>query len=270
MEINKIFIDKVTSSAPPSTPVFHSHDYYELYLLFEGNRQIYITETLYEMKKNDILLIPPNTPHKNETGTFTRYLVCFHENNIAKEQLHLIKRFLQQKISMSNIESKKIFDIVETMYQLYINFPINGEEINVYNVNVLFQYLLFSISRLNNFPISLYVSNRHLTPLTQKVIEYIKKHYSEKISLASLCKTFYVSPSTLYKRFKKDTNMPVIDFLLLQRLHISKNLLCYSKKSITEISYLCGFSSQQYFYLMFNKHIGMPPSQYRKENQIKH
>ena len=60
-----------------------------------------------------------------------------------------------------------------------------------------------------------------------------------------------------------------MDFLLNVRLTKAKDLLTNSDKSVGEISDECGFSSANYFGLIFKKKEGLSPLQYRKNQQSK-
>ena len=42
----------------------HSHNYYEFYFFLEGNVKMQIGESIYNLKYGDIILIPPNIPHR--------------------------------------------------------------------------------------------------------------------------------------------------------------------------------------------------------------
>ena len=55
-----------------------------------------------------------------------------------------------------------------------------------------------------------------------------------------------------------------IDYLLNVRLTKAKELLLSSKKSIGEISEECGFSSANYFGLIFKQKEKLSPANYKK------
>ena len=100
-------------------------------------------------------------------------------------------------------------------------------------------------------------------------IHYVNEHYDQKQTLDELAKHFFVSRSTLIYNFKKYTNCSLIDFLLNVRLTKAKELLLNTKKSVNEISELCGFSSSNYFGLIFKKKENLSPANYRKHQKNK-
>ncbi|PKG42897.1 helix-turn-helix domain-containing protein, partial [Psychroflexus sp. MES1-P1E] len=54
------------------------------------------------------------------------------------------------------------------------------------------------------------------------------------------------------------------EYLKNIRLEKAKNKLQYSKDSIFEIAFKCGFDTTSYFSNIFKKHIGLSPTQFRK------
>ena len=42
----------------------HSHEFYELLFCRSGNLQYLIENTRYQIRKNDIILVPPDTSHR--------------------------------------------------------------------------------------------------------------------------------------------------------------------------------------------------------------
>jgi iron complex transport system substrate-binding protein len=94
-------------------------------------------------------------------------------------------------------------------------------------------------------------------------------HYAEKQTLESLAENFFVSKATLIYNFKKYASCSPIDFLLNVRLTKAKELLLNTKKSVNEISEICGFSSANYFGLIFKQKENLSPANYRKYQNSK-
>lgn len=262
------FVEKRTSLVDFTMPLHHTHAYYELYVLADGKREFYIENDEYTLVKNDLLLVPAKVLHRTSGGSFTRYLVNFSDEYIDAELLNIIELCQNYKISMSNDETKNIINIIELMYDLQEDNSKSAQKNKDFYFKTLFRYLIFSLSRLHNFPKVKFVSKNKYSEKTKKVISHINANFKESITLDSLCKILYVSKSVLCNDFKKNTGMSIIDYLLKTRLKEAERLLMYTEKPISEVADLCGFSSQQYFYLMFRKHIGTSPSTYRKNNGI--
>ena len=107
-------------------------------------------------------------------------------------------------------------------------------------------------------------SLKEATPEVLKIIYYINTNYSQSITLKKLCDEFYMSKVSLCKKFKDVMNCSIMEYVLRLRLNKAKSLLRDTKKSIEEVSSACGFSSANYFGLIFKKEIGLSPLNYRK------
>ena len=95
---------------------------------------------------------------------------------------------------------------------------------------------------------------------------HINENYQKKISLESLSNQFFVSKNTLCKWFRQSMNSSINQYVTCVRLNKAKLYLSTTNKSIEKISELCGFPSANYFSLIFKKHLGMSPQNYRKKN----
>lgn len=266
--MHNCFIDIKTSLVDFTMPVQHLHAYYELYLLTEGERTLYIENDEYIMQKNQILLIPANIPHRTDGGYYTRYLVNFSEEYLDKSEYSVIDLFQRHQISITQEEANNLKKIINLMFKIQEDNSKSNKSTKDYNFNTLFRYLIFSLTQLTNYPTYKFIAKNQYNDRTKKIIDYIDKHFSENITLDLLCKIFYISKPALCSSFKKNTNMSIIDYLLKTRLKNAQNKLMYSNKSICDIAMSCGFSSQQYFYLIFKKHLKVSPQTFRKNNKI--
>lgn len=93
---------------------------------------------------------------------------------------------------------------------------------------------------------------------------YIEQHYSEKISIKTLCDLTCSSSSTLNRSFHKEMGMTIMSYVLLVRMEKAKMMLKRSEKTIIEIALGCGFGSSAHFSEVFGEKEHMTPSEYRK------
>jgi len=100
------------------------------------------------------------------------------------------------------------------------------------------------------------------------VREYIKQNYQNiNLSLSQVADQVNISASYLGKIFKHSAQTAFSDCLKAYRLHKSCELLCETKKTINEISELCGLTNSSYFYSVFKKRYSVTPGIYRNRNQ---
>ena len=72
-----------------------------------------------------------------------------------------------------------------------------------------------------------------------------------------------MSRSFLSRKFKSETGINLIDFILMRKSEEGKRLLRYTDRTITDISGYLGFSSPAHFSRTFRKYIGKTPGEYR-------
>lgn len=105
------------------------------------------------------------------------------------------------------------------------------------------------------------------TPAWAKELkEIIQDHIDTSLSLKEISKGLDINPSYLSREFSKYfDDLSFGEYIRKQRIEKAKELMTNSKYSLTEITYLTGFSDQSHFTRIFKKHTGQNPSQYRKK-----
>ncbi len=98
-------------------------------------------------------------------------------------------------------------------------------------------------------------------------IQFMNDHYAESISIADIANEIGISRSRLFAVFKAATGMTPNDYLQRVRVAKAAELLKNSARSITDIAMGCGFSTSQYFSLVFSKYHDLPPKSYRDQQR---
>jgi YesN/AraC family two-component response regulator len=105
---------------------------------------------------------------------------------------------------------------------------------------------------------------RVISPIMYSILKYIKNNYNKQdMTLGNTACLFKLNASYLSRMFKEQTGKNFVDFVILIRLKAARELLEKTGKSVREISEECGFSNSQYFSMVFRKHSGMAPLEYR-------
>lgn len=233
----------------------HSHPHYEIYYLVSGNRQFFLSNKMYNLTGPTAIIIPPYTPHKTEGGPFERYNV-----NVSPSYLNPFqKEILETKSFLAILPSgKQNEEFVHVLSQL-VN--VRNHAFKTYATDAIFSYFVYLLEQAHNNTIPHVTSNEIKTsPTILKAISYLNKHYSERITLADLSSKFNISKATLNYSFKNATSCTPMDYLLNIRLAKAKKLLVETQKSIQEISSECGFSSPNYFGVIFKKRETISPA----------
>ena len=98
--------------------------------------------------------------------------------------------------------------------------------------------------------------------------EYLEQHYVDpQLSVKDLAGAVHLSYIQFYRKFKALTGINAKEYIRSFRMEKAANLLIKdSKKSINEVMYAVGYSSQSYFTSAFKKEYGKTPAQFKKSN----
>ena len=140
---------------------------------------------------------------------------------------------------------------------LQIAALLSGEEAKPLEAYARFYLLLGTL--LPQMVPSTLALNKHLSA----AIEYMTEHFAERFSVADLARHCCVSESTLYHLFGRELGESPIHFLNSIRINIAIEHLENSHHSISTISTMVGFSSENHFRRIFREHTGTTPLKYK-------
>jgi AraC-like DNA-binding protein len=195
-----------------------------------------------------------------------------HNSDIEK----LIHQFLEEisgnGMTEMNIQ-QGIRQLFSSIQHEILHVGINPNDL--YNGKDMFEELskIHTIERLTKWlmdsiilPFNQRVENKlniELKRIVEKVVKMIQENYMNDISLDSCAEEVGTNPYTLSKAFKQIVGINFIDYLTELRIQKAKELLSHSTMKINDIAESVGYR-HSYFNRIFKKHMGIPPSQYRK------
>ena len=250
-----------------SMAYLHSHDYYELYFQISGFRTYFCDNKYYNLSPNTLIVTRPNVLHKFENGPFERYLISVDRSYFSDSQLDFLNS-LDEKMLIT-LDPQRINEILDNLNELR----------NIENSVVDNKHILLSL-KLGLLFHQIYVAqtgtvepttalekdaiNYTISPTILKVMDFVQKNYSKKISLNDLCQEYHLSKTWLCKCFLQANNMTIFEYKTMLQINAAKKLLRSSDHSIEKIAQLVGFSSSRHFSSMFKKHNGTTPLHWRK------
>jgi len=102
--------------------------------------------------------------------------------------------------------------------------------------------------------------------LKETIQDYVDTNFS--LSLTAVSKELDIHPAYLSRTFSKYfDNLSFGEYIRKLRIEKAVHLLETTEHSLTEISYLTGFSDQSHFIRIFKKFMGVQPSVFRKNLQ---
>lgn len=101
--------------------------------------------------------------------------------------------------------------------------------------------------------------------IQKKMLEFIRTHYSEKISVDAIAASGGVCRTKCWQIFRKYLDQTPNEYVNSFRLEKGMQLLKSTRLSVTEIAEQCGFSSASYFTELFTRQKGCSPTRYRRK-----
>jgi AraC-like DNA-binding protein len=99
-------------------------------------------------------------------------------------------------------------------------------------------------------------------------IRVMHEHPTHAWTVAELAKEAALSRSTFFERFNRAVGVAPMEYLLTWRMALAKDLLRRNEGRIAEVAQRVGYSSASTFSVAFTRHVGRPPSQYAREEQV--
>ncbi len=103
--------------------------------------------------------------------------------------------------------------------------------------------------------------DRHFMEELYKLME--EELSNSELDVTRITKLLYISRTKLYYKIKGLTGETPSNFFRTYKLNRAAELLKGGKYTVSEISDKCGFSTQSHFSVVFKKHFGVTPSEYK-------
>ena len=255
-----IEIEKSVRTEEWSMNDLHSHSHYEIYYLTKGSRTFFLSNALYRLTAPILIVIPPHVMHKTEGGAFERFNVNADDGYLDEFQRQVFSERALKMIALTPEEHTTLLALFEKLRSID-----RRQKFSEQILRSLFSYAVLCISELRQSTLPPQAEKQGNTPpVVLKIIDFLNTHYAEHLTLDSIAAQFFLSKSALIYNFKKHTGCSPIDFLLNVRITKAKQLLAKTRMSIGDIAAECGFSSANYFGLIFKQKEQLSPVAYRK------
>ena len=242
-----------------------SHGYYEIYCLTSGSRTIFVGDKLFVIDEGSVVILPPFTLHKTEGGSYERFNIYISPELLDEKERGFLNGFSASPAFKPSGKGSK-----QLMALLSAYLSLGGGQDSSLTEKYRLHFVKLALLILQSAVSSPIASSELLAAGTGgeeilSVLAYINSNLSEEITLDGLCKRFFLSRNTLCRRFRMTVGSSVMEYCTGARLNLAKRLLLEGNFDMEEIAERCGFSSANYFSLIFKKKVGISPMNYRKK-----
>jgi len=239
----------------------HYHGVFEVYYLVQGSCHYFIDNRCYDITAGDLVLIPEGVIHHTaySDGYHSRKLMYFSRSLIPSPVSDRLPSLLY--VYRSAALADDIREIFKTLEREHNSPDPYSDSVIASSVNLLFCLMA---RNENEYPDSSGESE-----YVTAAVEYIRKSFTERVTLCEAARAVSVSPEHLSRIFKRETGFTFSEYLTLIRLKRAEELLRADRSaSVSEIAYACGFNDSNYFSERFKAHYGTPPARYRREHSV--
>lgn len=101
-------------------------------------------------------------------------------------------------------------------------------------------------------------------PEMRRIVNYVRSHYREKLSVAEIAKVGGISVSSQERLFKKTFGLTPLMYLRRTRLNAACKMLRETSVGLAEIAVQCGFNDQTNMTRAFRQELKITPLKYRR------
>lgn len=285
----KAFQSEQTGLQPSGCIEMHSHDYFELMYVFDGEVEQYIENAMYHYEKGTACLMNRNTQHCEIVGrdyflvflciskdfadeitrhlsqiqTETRLIYRFLTSNLH-DQAQYQKDYLEFKPRLNIQDAKEHIDhmLDDLAQELLLKQP--GHDL----VEIALILRIFAALQKEYTSRHIRIDSSSETQLFNRVTHIMEKH-SGRVSRVELSELLNYNSDYINRIVKKHTGLTLSEYNQVICLKKAEQRLIESSVSISKIISTLGFDNKTHFYKLFKCRHGMTPLEYRKRHQSK-
>jgi AraC-like DNA-binding protein len=257
-----------------------THDFWEFLYVDKGRVDVTAGSTNYVLCKGDIIFHKPHefhSLHANGVVAPNLVVISFKCNSSAM-------RFFDNKIlRVGDVERDLLGNVVDeanTTFSSHLDDPDlkelersgNGGFASEQIIKICLELMLIQLIRTGDVGgerVSSTIKEKSNQDTFSRIVMYLNKNISNKITLEDVCHDNMCGCSFLQKIFHEKTGGGVMEYLGKMKVDSAKQAIREGKKNFTEIANDLGYSSIHYFSRHFKKVTGMTPSEYSSSVKLR-
>ena len=244
----------------------HDHSAVEILLTLEGMVTYTIEDKIYQVRKGEILIVPPDTLHSLSMGEgSSRYLFLFESDAImAMRDLKAMASYFHKPFHLRDGSDAhvRIRELLLRAREAYEKREMMWNTM-CYSC-ILRVYATLGQRYLSGIKPRTGDNMRNMdSEVINAVMTYINNHYREELSLEDVARFAGFSRYYFSRSFKRQTGYSFKDYLCQKRLQVAMDLLIRTNRSMRDVAIESGFGSVATFNRVFREKKGCTPTQYR-------
>lgn len=244
--------------------VNHKHQEIELIYVLEGKVQIEVNGEIWELYKDDVIVINSRYSHSWRASEDAMVAVVIFDGELFTREIGSdYVTFWCNSTIESAVDYKPIRAV---MGNLITEYAVNMEGMNFKKKSLLYDLM---DCLLNHYLVESKMKLEMVEEdkLMWTALQYISNNYWRQLSLSKVASQVYMTSSTFSRYFKKHAGINFLEYLNNLRLQNALEDLLYSNKKLTDIALDHGFTNPAMFSKAFRAAYGIPPSDYKKQKR---
>ena len=240
----------IRAKGAPRNILLNWHENIEIIYCIGGKGEVLCGTKFIPIKKGDIVVVNSNLFHDIITTDSADCYYLIVENDFCRSNgIDTTKITFNEFIDSENI--RKAYEEVIDAYNTFDAFRAAAIRNSVLG-------LILSLCKEQAAEIYNTVDDEGARRIME-IIEYIKLHFTEKLTLEDIAKSNGISRSYLVHEFKKYTKQTVINYINTIRC-INARSLIRNGMDISSAAFSSGFESVSYFTKTYKKYMSVCPS----------
>lgn len=250
----------------------HWHSTVEILMPLQNDYTVTINKNKYQLKENEILIVPPGELHElTPPPSGYRLVLLFDLSGLTKFK-GFTRLFSRPSLvgpitpeTMPGIHAKER----DLLLQIAEEYATGGDLAEPSVLALLIQFfVLLARNSEDTVPPSLPAmqpnKQREYIEKFNIVFDYIEHHYMEDITLEEVAAQIGFSKFHFSRLFRQFTDTAFYDYLCARRIKAAETLLLDPNLPITEIALQSGFASISTFNRVFKKFKECTPTEFKE------
>lgn len=257
----------------------HTHQFFEILFVFEGQCVEIVEETTIRLHKGDICFLAPDIPHQViinnhetiayniliRTSTFQNTFANIYGNNDIISDFFTQNLYRNKKGTSPYILCKTDCEdfFIQSVYKM-IEEEQHPKKFAKRYLNMLFEFFIVELLRKHEFHFTIGEATDNIEHESiTAILRYIQGNY-KNLTLSEAARFFHYSEAHLSRMVKRFTGQNFSGIIKTIKLQKATTLLIETHKTISDIVEEIGYTDNSHFYKIFKQHYGMTPIRYKE------
>ncbi|NMB97264.1 MAG: AraC family transcriptional regulator [Clostridiaceae bacterium] len=244
----------------------HIHkDSMEICYLARGKQTYMVGDKAYTLKGGDVFITFPDEEHSTginvEEKSVLYYIIVDVRNNLDsflgfKDEEGKKLAIALNHMNNTNRHFRGCNELREILDEIFLTYYSDKSFRKITIQSLACRFFIRIVELESN-------RKQKMPEDISRIISYINENIYLDLQLDELALLVNLSLSRFKQKFKEATGIPPGEYILRNKVEVSKKMLRDSDMTITEIAHHLGFSSSQYFATVFKKFKNMTPKDFR-------